>query len=446
MGYQIRVSTRYKQFGSNTYLELPGIVSESGLIISHLRYLAHFDSRSLSWKNKSVTSLILLLKYIEAFQDKFNSPIKLFKAFSHVLSEGTIDYDSLEDSSGLYWKPKKPQNSSDIINHITQYTDYLALESGFSESLTNPFRQATTTEERLNWCAYYNRKKEAFLSHLISDEDAKERNRRIRIVTSPESIAVNPSGSNTKRFPDKYIEELLKDGFKTANGKLDYKSIAMTMLMHYGGIRVSELFHIYIGDILEDLNAPEEALVRIYHPEYGTPPKKEFGTRKDYLGSEFNLKPRTEVAGKLHSGWKSPLLNDRNFFFDVYFSSAEKSKIFYAIWISYLIHQRVDPKKGEEHPYAFTNSLGAPETIANFSSKHRRAIEHIKLRPNKNLGTTPHGHRHAYGFKLSEYGMSQVEIQKCMHHRNPNSCLVYLEPTDQEIRQNIKSRGNNVNI
>jgi hypothetical protein len=77
MGYQTRVNTRYKQVGSNTYLDLPGIITESGLIVSHLKYLAHYDSRSLSWKKKSVTSLILLLKYIDVYQDKFNSPVKV---------------------------------------------------------------------------------------------------------------------------------------------------------------------------------------------------------------------------------------------------------------------------------------------------------------------------------------------------------------------------------
>lgn len=448
MGYQTRVNTRYKQVGSNTYLDLPGIISESGLIVSHLRYLSHSDSRSLSWKKKSVTSLILLLRYIDAYQDEFNSPVKLLKAFSHVLSEGTIDYESLEDPSGLYWKPKKPQNTSDIINHISQYTDYLARESGFNENLANPFRDATAAEERLNWCAFYNRKKEVFLSHLMSSEKSKERNRKVRMITSPQTPSIKPT--TTKRFPKRYINELLTQGFKTSTGKPDYKSMAMTMLMHYGGLRVSELFHIYIGDIVEDVNAPEEALVRVYHPEYGTPPKNEFKTRKDYLGSEFNLKPRSKIDGKLHSGWKSPLLNDQNFFFDVYFSSAEKSKLFYQIWINYLIHQRVDPVKGEEHPFAFTNSSGQPETIANFTSKHRRAVERINLIAEKHLGTTAHAHRHAYGYRLAEYGMSQVEIQKCMHQRNPNSCLVYLEPTDQETRQLIKSatkdQGHNADI
>ena len=444
MGYQTRVNTRYKQVGSSTYLDLPGIITESGLIVSHLKYLAHCNSRSLSWKKKSVTSLILLLRYMDVYQDKFSSPVKLLKAFSHVLSEGTIDYESLEDPSGLYWKPKKPQNSADIINHINQYTDYLARESGFNENLANPFREATAAEERLNWCAYYNRKKEVFLSHLMSSEKSKERNRKVRMVTAPQTPSVQ--STNTKRFPEQYIEELLTKGFKTSIGKPDYKSMAMTMLMHYGGLRASELFHIYIGDIIEDLNAPEEALVRVYHPDYGTSPKTEFKTRKDYLGSEFNLKPRNQIIGKLHSGWKSPLLNDKNFFFDVYFSSSEQSKIFYKIWINYLIYQRVDPKKGEEHPYAFTNSFGEPETIANFTSKHRRAIERINLKPDKNLGTTPHGHRHAYGFQLDELGLSQVEIQKCMHHKNPNSCLIYLEPSEQEVRQKINAKENHSRI
>jgi len=119
MAYQYRVNARYQQKGVNPFIELPGIVTESGLLLSHLRYLAAYQNKSLSWKKTSVTALILLIKYIEVYQYQFDSPIKLLKAFSTVLGEGTLNYDELTDTSGLYWKPRKPSNVRNLINHIS---------------------------------------------------------------------------------------------------------------------------------------------------------------------------------------------------------------------------------------------------------------------------------------------------------------------------------------
>ncbi|WP_345789709.1 tyrosine-type recombinase/integrase [Vibrio eleionomae] len=60
------------------------------------------------------------------------------------------------------------------------------------------------------------------------------------------------------------------------------------------------------------------------------------------------------------------------------------------------------------------------------------------LEPSKSLGTTPHAHRHSYGYRLSQGGFSQLEIQKAMHHKSPDSCLVYLKPSDDEVRRQMR--------
>lgn len=95
-------------------------------------------------------------------------------------------------------------------------------------------------------------------------------------------------------------------------------------------------------------------------------------------------------------------------------------------------------KKSAYHPFAFTNSLGEPETIKNFQRLHRNAIERIGLICKKEYGTTEHGHRHAYGFRARQAGLTQVEIQKAMHHKSPTSCLVYIKPTLEEVRDKLK--------
>tara|TARA_B100000780_G_C20783000_1_gene310948 strand:- start:81 stop:386 length:306 start_codon:yes stop_codon:yes gene_type:complete len=98
----------------------------------------------------------------------------------------------------------------------------------------------------------------------------------------------------------------------------------------------------------------------------------------------------------------------------------------------------VEPKGSDFHPFAFTNQEGKPETIKNFQRLHKRAVEKIGLKCKKELGTTEHCHRHAYGYRLRKYGLDQVEIQKAMHHKSPTSCLVYIRPTNEDVRNKMR--------
>ena len=116
----------------------------------------------------------------------------------------------------------------------------------------------------------------------------------------------------------------------------------------------------------------------------------------------------------------------------------EKAKDFLVIWANYLKYQRVEPPKNNPHPFAFTNTLGEPETIKNFQRLHKNAVERIGLLCKKELGTTEHGHRHAYGFRARQAGLNQVEIQKAMHHKSPASCLVYIKPTLEEVQDKLR--------
>lgn len=253
--------------------------------------------------------------------------------------------------------------------------------------------------------------------------------------------------STTKRFPANKIRQLLDFGMVRPKAGIDqqgkpiadFKNQAITLLMHYGGVRKSEVFHLYLSDIHVDRQR-SEAIVRIYHPGEGHSPDPRYRNRREYLSRRFGLKPRTDYtkSERLHSGWKAPLLTDKRKFFQVQFFPPEKAAEFLLVWREYLVHQRVEPNSFSDHPYAFTNSKGQPETLKNFQRIHADAVERIGLNHSKSAGTTEHGHRHAYGYRLAEHGFSQVEIQKAMHHKSPDSCLVYIQPTDDELRSRMK--------
>lgn len=241
------------------------------------------------------------------------------------------------------------------------------------------------------------------------------------------------------RFPEDQIERLLYLGFEK-NGVIDYKSQAITMLMNYGGLRKSEIFHIYTSDITLNPNKPKEALVRVYHPELGSSPDPYFKNRQEYLLTKTSYKPRNNYlfSERLYAGWKTPLLTSKLGYFEVIFNPPEKAKEFLLIWANYLKYQRVEPSKSNPHPFAFTNTLGEPETVKNFQRLHKKAVERIGLTCKKSLGTTEHGHRHAYGFRARQAGLNQVEIQKAMHHKSPTSCLIYIKPTLEEVQEKLR--------
>ncbi len=448
MKYAIKIKTKYRNDQTNKEIILPAIQTESGLLISHLRYLSEFSYKSASWKDRSVFALILLIKYINANLSTFETAASLLQSFTQCLTLGTIDPSTLEDESQLFWSPRSCEDVNILLAHITKYTDWLSEKADHQQNRINNFRKATSLEQRLNWCAYYHKHAHVFLNHLSSPQKVAHSMGYARQVQAQRNAVVRAKTS--KRFPASKIRQLLDYGMIKPKGGIDeegkhfpdFKNQAITLLLHFGGVRKSEVFHLYLSDIHVDRQR-NEAIVRIYHPSEGESPNPSYRNRREYLLREFNLKPRTDYprTERLHAGWKSPLLIDKRKFFQVHFFPPEKACEFLLVWRNYLIHQRVDPVPFREHPFAFTNNFGDPETLKNFQRMHADAVQRIGLRPAKHLGTSEHGHRHAYGYRLAFHGFSQVQIQKAMHHRSPDSCLIYLQPTDEELRSEMQRLG-----
>ena len=434
MKHTLKLAVMYTDTASGNQLQLPAVYTRSGILISHLRYLAWFSEKSDSWREKSIFSARLLIDYVEA-TPTFDKATALLKNFTEALVTGTIDFQTSSDSLGLFWKPRNLTDANSILFHITQYTDFLALQERYECSLINPFREATSWERRMNWCAYYHKQASVFLNHLSSQSAAKKAAAQKRVVHTPVQLTI--SNDKAQRFPEDKIESLIHHGFSVGE-KPDHRSQAMTMLLNYGGLRKSEIFHIFTSDITIHPNHNDEALVRVYHPIYGTSPDTKHENRTAYLSSETHYKPRNSyrITERLYSGWKNPLLTSTDGYFEVIFSPTQKAKEFLSTWVKYLKYQRIEPVSF--HPFAFTNDRGEPDTLKNFQRRHKRAVERIGLECKKEFGTTEHGHRHAYGYRARKLGLSQVELQKAMHHKSPNSCLVYIKPTSDDIRAELR--------
>jgi len=445
MSYVIKIKSQYFNDVSSKKISIPAIFTESGLLISHARYLAHNSKKSASWRERAVFAVMLLITFINANTGRFGKASELLRAFTNALTEGTIDFETLEDASGLYWSARRLDDARILLLHITSYTDWLIKQEGYDGQRINKFREATSTECRLNWCAYYHKKNGVFLSHLMGGTLELDKHKFVREIRTPQVPVVERE--MVPRFPEEMIGDLIRKGFVrslvSADApdylKMDYKGQAITLLMHYGGLRKSEALHIYVEDILID-EVRGEAVVRVYHPSAGKSPDEMFRTRREYLAKKFRLKPRTEYhrTERLHLGWKDPLLTDTSGCFKVFFFPPDKAMEFLLTWANYLKHQRVPPPAGFEHPYAFTNSVGNPETLKNFQRLHTAAVSRIGLISKKYLGTTEHGHRHSYGYRLSENGFGQIDIQKSLHHKDPQSSYVYTQPTSEDLREKMK--------
>lgn len=127
MPYVRKIYVNYTDCTTRRVLTLPSILTEKGVVISHLRYLAWFNSKSEAWKERSSFALQLLLKYINAVPNIESATI-LLKSFTESLATGTINYKTLTDPLDLYWRPRTITDTNNLLFHITHYTDFLALQ------------------------------------------------------------------------------------------------------------------------------------------------------------------------------------------------------------------------------------------------------------------------------------------------------------------------------
>src|SRR5439155_18769680 len=182
----------------------------------------------------------------------------------------------------------------------------------------------------------------------------------------------------------------------------------ITMLMHYGGLRMSEPFHLYVRDVVPDPIHTDRALVRIYHPSLGTAPPDWLDAkgrptkcnRLAYLNGKYAMRPRDEYASsdQWHAGWKGNALDAKGHFMYVNWFPQWAGELFWKLWVLCMAQRA---QLDCDHPFAFVTKEGKPYAIDSFERQHRRAVERIGLQAAKALGTSPHGHRHAYGQALA---------------------------------------------
>lgn len=433
----VKINAKVRLDNTGVAIEFPAILTEGGVLKSHIQYLTHYRSRSKSWADRSAFAVCLLLEYWEANGDAITDPKRMFREFALSLYTGTVGEEG-EDPSHLRWTPRKEADARQLIGHITHYCDWLAEINEDERLRINPKVKPDSVGERMNLAAHYHRKRNAFLTHLF----AKTPTNHQRWVNLPHAQTVH-NRESVKFFPEGRMGELLSEGFVRRGGsgstniaeRINLRDVLITMLMYYGGIRISECFHIWLHDITI---IDGHCIVKVHHPSQGIAPDGS-SIRAKFLKENYGLRPRDEYPKNhiLHAGWKdSALSSSTGKYFIVNWFPLEAGDRFRQLWVTYLETQYQPPSKyGKKHPYAFTAQSGSPYSIKAYTGSRKRAVERIGLTFSKKAGTTSHADRHSYGQALRKAGIRPEFIQKAMHHKSPDSQAVYTEPTEQEIRQ-----------
>ncbi|MGX0940411.1 integrase [Cupriavidus metallidurans] len=426
---------------TGVFTELPALLTSVGVLEPLLDYfLSRSHDRSLTWMTKVARSVRMFLEYLQtnpAERDTY----RLFQNFAQRLYTGTFDRETGLDPSGLCWAPRSPQDASHIITYLTGFFDWLG-ELRPEATRVNPRYAGGAFDRQTDEAAYQYRRSKAFLGNTwAANASPAETGHRVRGRRLPKVENGEPPA-----FPEERFEELLVKGF-CAGGRYDYRGMLITLLLHGAGFRESEPFHLYISDVFPDPTNPRQAKVLIHHPSHGAAPsdwrdergRPRKGNREEYLAQQFGLVPRTDLMDRRHAGWKGGT-HDAAYYKQAYWFLPEYGEWFLHLWHRYL--EQV-ARMERAHPFAFINlhrePVGAMYTLTQYNKAHAAACERMGLKVSKTLGTTPHGHRHAYGRRLRNAGVDKPLIRRFMHHASMESQEVYTQANTREAMAALKA-------
>jgi len=255
------------------------------------------------------------------------------------------------------------------------------------------------------------------------------------------------------------VAALLEYGFVknlSANAPEDREDITAKMifeLMAFGGLRISEPYHLWFNDVFIESEFTCKVILR--HPsDAKTHIRDEDCIRKEYL-SRRGLLPRhlDNSSGSYHAGWKN-LATDKSLNAPVFWIHSGAEAEFSTLYVSYLeyrrklIAQRL--KRGlPNHPFLFVSAgedrcagvshIGDPYTITAFKKAWTRALKRVgkaldrEIVKSKKNGTSHHGCRHFYGQALSDSSTNPKVIQKALRHRSVMSQGPYTTPDFKRV-------------
>ncbi|WDH25654.1 gamma-mobile-trio recombinase GmtY [Pseudomonas chlororaphis] len=420
-------------------------------------------SRTATWQRDVCRAVGLFVDYLKAnqiyFRDSSSRPQAL-SGFAEVLVTGTIDRNG-DDPSGLYWQAKSLGRAKFLLGALTAFSDWLV--NRYDTIAINPWKEASVAEQIAYWRRHEKRRSHALLMHTHDRNAALAQSELVRSIRVKRRGVIGDAAP-VKYFPDERIADLLQQGFtvsgkqgaRSVHDRLNIRDIMITILLHGGGLRESEPFHLYVTDVAVDPSNARSALVKVFHPEQGIAPEDYLdpltgvriaASREEYLRAKWGLEPRNLVVGRFHAGWKDLHLTDqKQKYAQVHWFPSFWGEVFLALFKLYIMRIR---SRHARHPYLFVSQkdevAGDPYTVASYRQAHAKAVKRVGLIVGKDYGTTPHGHRHAYGQLLTNARVDPQLIQKCLHHKSQESQQVYTNPTPATIAATLMEATERLN-
>lgn len=413
------------------------ISTEGGLFLKEAYEFFHDDryiSRSHSWRMGAAKTIGLFYDFFKASEaqdlDEAVNQNQLVRKFLLAMGKGTIQSNG-DDIYGLRWKPTTSELYSARKAYLRDFLD--ALCDLVSENCVIPTRfcevsiSSRAYEHSRNRSLLYNVRKPGRRS---SEENT---GRSIGVIHKktpfdPDAlIKLLEVGCRRRRSIPEFYDNR---GNPTLASEFNLNLLMAVLLMAGGGIRQSEVLHIFLEDIRPDV-------VWMYHPEAGI--DRSGVKRVDYLRDEFGLLPRTRVSGSQHSGWKSFLITDAKKNRSRLFMLPHFKELFYQAFQEY---RRYIYPNNPGHPYLFVSMdrrfYGQPWTVQGLKDAFATGMKRVGIRQSKYEDTNIHALRHGYGQTLVSMKLSPLYIQEAMHHTSIESQKVYTRPSDAQINEKLK--------
>ncbi|MGV8900321.1 MAG: gamma-mobile-trio recombinase GmtY [Burkholderiaceae bacterium] len=456
----VRVWAKVKLDNTGNYIQLPVILMLTDCKLSVLEpllryFIIHFHQRSHSWMVKLCEISGLLIDYLEVNRRLNYKPVRLFEGFITALYNGTFD-EVNRDPSGLCWLPSNAKTINPKLCMLEEFSDWMSKQNYLAEPL-NPWTDATSIEQRFNWISWFRRNQYSFLGHIGLTGRRSAELEQARIV----KLRRNPLGKNScpKAFPSNFEVALLRDGFVRPGKdneadileKYDWRGICIAILLLYGARRLSEPFHLWTGDVMENPTRSGDALVRIYHPIEGQAPEnpkingRRATNRQAYLKAFYpKYPPRNLATGNYFAGFKGRAFTDEKaLFIHVYWLPSDMAKTFMWTYHNYMLQRARLGIDGSRHPFAFVSHAGKykgePYTIKAFIAVWARAVKRIGLPHAKIYGTTTHGGRHGAGIRANKGHVSEYDAQEMFAHSSPESQRVYRSPSPEQVTESMET-------
>lgn len=429
--------------GGDPFADFSKFVSERNLSLNRERMYAQ--------------SVVRLVEFIYARGAEFidqQQRGELIQQFMHCLRRGTVS-DAGADPSGLFWLPSSYNNVKTLAKAACDFSDWLVQRRNAVP--LNPLRDRTVGELICFWRRWNTARAGSLLAHVKSVRGVDPTKLLTRKYPAPGKVA--STNAAPKTFPQERFGDLMTVGTRMSRGsnstkawlKYNVRDQLMFLLMYAGGIRVSELCHIYVSDVYSDPHDPSSAHVRIYHPEDGEikwadPANGNLKNvkRSEYLKMQYGRVPLT-WSGR--SGWKGMLLSTHGLWRPIFWIHPQYARQFLKLFKIYV--ENVRPV-GTPHPYLFCTEAGQPMTPSSVRKRMSAACRRIGLIGGSESGASPHGLRHAYGSHIQDLVDANLVDRKifqiAMGHVSIKSQESYNDREHTKVQNILYSNGDGISV